>query len=73
MTVLTEQEKCNEQLLQQLREEVAAVTPDPWDKILARVQAAEQPEPETVVPLPQRSRRLDAVGAFSTAGEGVIS
>ena len=57
MTVLTEQEKCNEQLLQQLRDDVAAVTPDPWDKILARVQAAEQPEPETVVPLPQRSRR----------------
>ena len=57
MTVLTEQEKRDEQLLQQLREEVAAVTPDPWDKILARVQAAEQPEPETVVPLPQRSRR----------------
>lgn len=56
MTVLTEQEKCNEQLLQQLRDDVAAVTPDPWDKILARVQAAEQPEPETVVPLPQRSR-----------------
>ena len=57
MTVLTEQEKRNEQLLQQLRDDVAAVTPDPWDKILARVQAAEQPEPETVVPLPQRSRR----------------
>lgn len=57
MTVLTEQEKCNEQLLQQLRDDVAAVTPDPWDKILARVQAAEQPEPETVVQLPQRSRR----------------
>lgn len=57
MTVLTEQEKCNEQLLQQLRDDVAAVTPDPWDKILARVQAAEQPEPEMVVPLPQRSRR----------------
>lgn len=57
MTVLTEQEKCNEQLLQQLRDDVAAVTPDPWDKILARVQAAEQPKPETVVPLPQRSRR----------------
>ena len=57
MTVLTEQEKCNEQLLQQLRDDVAAVTPDPWDKILARVQGAEQPEPETVVPLPQRSRR----------------
>ena len=54
---MTEQEKCNEQLLQQLRDDVAAVTPDPWDKILARVQAAEQPEPETVVPLPQRSRR----------------
>ena len=60
MTVLTEQEKCNEQLLQQLRDDVAAVTPDPWDKILARVQAAEQPEPETVVPLPQRSRRSGA-------------
>ena len=57
MTVLTEQEKCNEQLLQQLRDDVAAVTPDPWDKILARVQAAAQPKPETVVPLPQRSRR----------------
>ena len=57
MTVLTEQEKCNEQLLQQLRDDVAAVTPDPWDKILARVQTAEQPESETVVPLPQRSRR----------------
>ena len=57
MTVLTEQEKRDEQLLQQLREEVAAVTPDSWDKILTRVQAAEQPEPETVVPLPQRSRR----------------
>ena len=42
---MTEQEKCNEQLLQQLRDDVAAVTPDPWDKILARVQAAEQPEP----------------------------
>ena len=59
MTVLTEQEKRDEQLLQQLREEVAAVTPDPWDKILARVQAETQPKPETetVVPLPQRSRR----------------
>ena len=58
MTVLTEQEKRDEQLLQQLREEVAAVTPDPWDKILARVQAETQPKPETetVVPLPQRSR-----------------
>ena len=58
MTVLTEQEKRDEQLLQQLREEVAAVTPDPWDKILARVQAETQPksETETVVPLPQRSR-----------------
>lgn len=59
MTVLTEQEKRDEQLLQQLREEVAAVTPDSWDKILARVQAETQPKPETetVVPLPQRSRR----------------
>lgn len=58
MTVLTEQEKRDEQLLQQLREEVAAVTPDSWDKILARVQAETQPKPETetVVPLPQRSR-----------------
>lgn len=58
MTVLTEQEKRDEQLLQQLREEVAAVTPDPWDKILARVQAETQPKPETetVVPRPQRSR-----------------
>lgn len=58
MTVLTEQEKRDQQLLQQLREEVAAVTPDPWDKILARVQAETQPKPETetVVPLPQRSR-----------------
>lgn len=58
MTVLTEQEKRDEQLLLQLREEVAAVTPDSWDKILARVQAETQPKPETetVVPLPQRSR-----------------
>lgn len=58
MTVLTEQEKRDEQLLQQLREEVAAVMPDSWDKILARVQAETQPKPETetVVPLPQRSR-----------------
>lgn len=58
MTVLTEQEKRDEQLLQQLREEVAAVTPDPWDKILARVQTQTQTQPkqETVVPQPQRSR-----------------
>lgn len=58
MTVLTEQEKRDEQLLQQLREEVAAVTPDSWDKILARVQTQTQTQPkqETVVPLPQRSR-----------------
>lgn len=57
MTILTEQEKREEQLLQQLRDDVAAVTPDPWDKILARVRTDEQPEPEPVAPLPQRSRR----------------
>lgn len=67
MTVLTEQEKRNEQLLQQLRDDVAAVTPDPWDKILARVQAAEQPEPETVIPLPQRSRRGGAWRRWAAA------
>ena len=72
MTVLTEQEKCNEQLLQQLRDDVAAVTPDPWDKILARVQAAEQPEPETVVPLPQRSRRGGAWRRWAAAAAAVF-
>ena len=73
MTVLTEQEKRDEQLLQQLREEVAAVTPDPWDKILARVQAETQPKPETetVVPLPQRSRSGGAWRRWVAAAAGI--
>ena len=53
VTILTDKE-----LLERLRAEVAAVTPDCWSGILARVQSpAQQPEEAPVVPMPERKRR----------------
>ena len=51
----------DKELLEQLRTEVVAETPDCWSSILARVQApAQQPEEEKVVPMPERGRRRGA-------------
>ena len=51
----------DKELLEQLRTEVVAETPDCWSAILARVQApAQQPEEEKVVPMPERGRRRGA-------------
>ena len=51
----------DKELLEQLRTEVVAETPDCWSAILARVQApAQQPEEEKVVPMPERGRRHGA-------------
>lgn len=48
----------DKELLERLRAEVAAVTPDCWSGILARVQSpAQQPEEAPVVPMPERKRR----------------
>lgn len=48
----------DKELLERLRAEVAAVTPDCWSGILARVQSpAQQPEEAPVVPIPERKRR----------------
>lgn len=48
----------DKELLERLRDEVAAVTPDCWSGILARVQPpAQQPEEAPVVPMPERKRR----------------
>lgn len=48
----------DKELLERLRAEVVAETPDCWSDILARVQApAQQPEEEKVVPLPAHKRR----------------
>ena len=56
VTILTDKE-----LLEQLRTEVVAETPDCWSAILARVQApAQQPEEEKIVPMPERGRRRGA-------------
>ena len=55
----------DKELLERLRAEVAAVTPDCWSGILARVQSpAQQPEEAPVVPMPERKRR-SACGAGS--------
>ena len=51
----------DKELLEQLRTEVVAETPDCWSAILARVQApAQQPEEEKIVPMPERGRRRGA-------------
>lgn len=48
----------DKELLERLRAEVAAVTPDCWSGILARVHSpAQQPEEAPVVPMPERKRR----------------
>ena len=48
----------DKELLEQLRTEVVAETPDCWSAILARVQApAQQPEEEKIVPIGFRPPR----------------
>lgn len=58
----------DKELLEQLRTEVVAETPDCWSSILARVQApAQQPEEEKVVPMPERGRRRGAWKRWAAA------
>ena len=53
----------DKELLERLRAEVVAETPDCWSAILARVQSpAQQPEEEQIVPMPERGRRRSARG-----------
>ena len=58
----------DKELLEQLRTEVVAETPDCWSAILERVQApVQQPEEEKVVPMPERGHRRGAWKRWAAA------